>query len=672
MVPLQLNLFESFSLLRGDGSEIILEGRRPIALITLIALSSGRTVTRDQAISRLWCKRSFDQAGASLRSLLSKIGASNQGELTQLIEKNRSQRTLHIPPEWVSVDTLHFHELAHSHTTERRLKVLEVYRGDLLENFNLNEPDFQNWLAAERSLLRELFRDTLLGILPEFQNMNAYAEISLISNRLLALENTDEIAHRALMSMYFQQGNKSAALKQFKQCEQAVRDLLDESPSRDTIELHQKICDTRGERPETHITHLPSPNLTKSLSQGISIGVAAFESKAEYSELVDSIAGDIVTALARFKWMVVVPRGTTFSFRDKAMNAVEIGQLLNVHYMVDGSAQRRSSKSHQMSVALNDVITQNHLWGSHYSLDDAMSEEAIESMIGKLVSELELRVRINEVRRVLIGDSETSNAFECVWKAISHMYELSEVSFEAAQIEFGKAEHFDDTYAPLYSWWALWQIFCVGQGWAKDPAVEAAKAYRLARKANRLDPEDSLALAIMGHCEAFLYHEFDEALRCFDRSLALNPHSAFAWMLSSATYTYYGQPEEALRRLAQSEQLCPIEPHFGFMQCTAQAIAHTFLRDYREGIRWGRRVVRESPFFTNGYKPLIACLGHAGKHSEAKEYTRRLLELEPEFSIELFCRTYPFNLEEDKEHYVAGLVAAGVPEFSAHSLSKLG
>ena len=73
-------------------------------------------------------------------------------------------------------------------------------------------------------------------------------------------------------------------------------------------------------------------------------------------------------------------------------------------------------------------------------------------------------------------------------------------------------------------------------------------------------------------------------------------------------------------------------------------------------------MTKTSPTFVNGYKPLIASLGHLGRVEEAKPYVDKLLALEPNFSLERFAKVYPIKYDSDREHYMKGLRLAGIPE----------
>jgi len=73
-------------------------------------------------------------------------------------------------------------------------------------------------------------------------------------------------------------------------------------------------------------------------------------------------------------------------------------------------------------------------------------------------------------------------------------------------------------------------------------------------------------------------------------------------------------------------------------------------------------VIESTPEYGNGYKPLIAALGHLGRRKEAKRYVDKLLSIEPRFTIKRFAAGYPFKREDIRDHYVQGLRLAGIPE----------
>ena len=130
--------------------------------------------------------------------------------------------------------------------------------------------------------------------------------------------------------------------------------------------------------------------------------------------------------------------------------------------------------------------------------------------------------------------------------------------------------------------------------------------------------------------------------------------------MSAPTYCYIGEPDIALQRMARYADLAPFDPHARFWD-TVYAIPYLLKADYEQAVRFGRRAVALNPEFTNGYKPLIAALGHLGRRADAAPYIERLLALEPNFTVERFGQTYPLQRAEDRDRYMLGLELAGVP-----------
>jgi adenylate cyclase len=211
------------------------------------------------------------------------------------------------------------------------------------------------------------------------------------------------------------------------------------------------------------------------------------------------------------------------------------------------------------------------------------------------------------------------------------------------------------------AWAAHWHLFYGGQGWAKDFDKINERAQHHALRAITLDPENAEALGIYAHCCSRIAGDFDRALAFFDRALRLNPSLAFNWALSAPTYCYIGEPDIALQRLKRYRELASPDLYFSWFE-TLYTIAYTFKGDYERAVLVGRRAVKANSDLVNGYKPLIASLGHLGERDEAQAYVRRLLSLEPNFTIERFGQTYPIKKPSDRDRYMEGLRLAGVPE----------
>jgi adenylate cyclase len=245
--------------------------------------------------------------------------------------------------------------------------------------------------------------------------------------------------------------------------------------------------------------------------------------------------------------------------------------------------------------------------------------------------------------------------------AIPLTFSMERRQYEEAGSLIQHALAMEPDNAMAEAWAAHWHLFYGGQGWAKDFDKINERAQHHALKAITLDPENAEALGIYAHCSSRIASDFDRALAFFDRALRLNPSSAFTWALSALTYCYIGDPDAALRRLQRYRELASPELYFSYFE-HFYTIVHAFKGDYERAVLAGRRAVEANPDFVNGYKPLIASLGHLGWLDEARTFVDKLLSLEPNFTVEKFGQTYPIKKANDRERYIEGLRLAGVPE----------
>jgi tetratricopeptide (TPR) repeat protein len=254
-----------------------------------------------------------------------------------------------------------------------------------------------------------------------------------------------------------------------------------------------------------------------------------------------------------------------------------------------------------------------------------------------------------------------ATAYDFMLRAVPLIGRMDRAHFMKAGEYLAKAIALEPDYAAPYAWYAYWHVFLVGQDWADDPQASIETAGQIAERAIVLDPFDARALAIAGHVRACLQRRPREASALHERALSLNPNLAMAWALSAVTYAYSGDPDEAERRNDRYKKLSPLDPHAFFFDAFFVLI-HLMKRDYEQAVEAGRSVSQLNPSFTAGYKPYLAALGHLHREQEAATVRRRLLALEPDFTIERFLETNPMEQESDRSHYVEGLRLAGIRE----------
>jgi DNA-binding SARP family transcriptional activator len=239
MIGLKLTLLGGFEAWLGSGESLRLPTKKAQALLAYLGTRPGQSHPRDKLAAFLWGDKSDDQARGALRhALVALRKALARAEPPALRIEGQ---TLTLNPDGVEVDVVTFERRIAEGTLQALEQAAELYRGDLLLGFDVNEPLFEEWLGAERERLRELALEALARLLAH-QTRAASAERAIqTALRLLSLDPLQEAVHRALMRLYGRQGRRGAALKQYQTCVSVLRRELDAEPEAETRTLYQEL-----------------------------------------------------------------------------------------------------------------------------------------------------------------------------------------------------------------------------------------------------------------------------------------------------------------------------------------------------------------------------------------------------------------------------------------------
>jgi TolB-like protein/Tfp pilus assembly protein PilF len=389
----------------------------------------------------------------------------------------------------------------------------------------------------------------------------------------------------------------------------------------------------------------------------VRVGVLAFLAHGSQREedLAFSLSQEIAAGLARFRWFdVIAPIALQPSVRFIDEHQLRGHEL---DYVIDGGIAS-DGKNVRINVRLMDLTEQvRPVWSESFDLIHDELHRLDELVTSRIVSRIDPVILFIEGRP---KRREHYGATGLLLLAMPMIFSMERKKYEDAGELIRRALEIDPDNSMAAAWAAHWHLFYVGQGWAEDTEQALAKVREYALRAIRLDPDNAEALGIYAHCCSYGDRDFDTALHYFDRALRLNPSLAFIWAFSALTYCYIGESKKALEQLKRYSELAPTHPYASYFE-NAFTAAYTFNGDYERAVLVGRRVVKANPNFVAGYKPLIAALGHLGQREEAKPYIKKLIALEPDFTVERFSRHYPIKKVSDRRRYMKGLLLAGVP-----------
>ena len=644
------------------GDEVLPRGRKARALLGCLCLAGGERLKRRTLAVMMWDRVPVDQAHASFRQAFRELVVSLGSLANELIIADRDTIRLNTDLCWI--DALAIVAPAPSQNAARDLAAL--CSGELLERLDDVSASFGQWLVAERARFGEKCRALRESGGQHRANPEAN-ERADIARRLITFGPTYEGASRVLMRALADMGEPAQAMEEYTRCERALRTILNVEPTAETRALNDAIrmVPGRAEQGRIEVASVAPRRTTADLQPSPSnrnrlrVGVLPFRTQSllPADDLALSLSQEVASELARFRWIDVVAPMAFAGGQPANLQSDDLMRRNELDYVVDGILSSNGSGHHIVVRLLDLTRYAMPVWSDRFELaaDEPYRVDEVTARIVAQVDPVILFIEGQPKRR------ERHGATGLLLRAIPLMYSMQRGKYEQAGDLIRRALEQEPDNAKIAAWAAHWQVFHVGQGWAPDESQALEQAQGLALRAIQIDPKNAEALGIYGHICSFLNKDFDTALRYFDQSLRLNPNLAYIWALSAPTHCYIGQPDIALQRLDRYRELAPFDPYFGLFE-TMYPLAYVFIGDYARAATIGRRVVNSNPEFSNGYKPLIAALGHLGRREEAQAYVDRLRQMEPHFTVEHFGKVYPFRRGSDRERYMEGLRLAGVPE----------
>jgi len=416
-------------------------------------------------------------------------------------------------------------------------------------------------------------------------------------------------------------------------------------------------------KPSQDLTSNDIQKLPLTLPEKPSIAVLPFQNQSgdpEQEYFIDGIVEDIITALSRIRWLFVIARNSSFTFKDRALDVKQVGRELGVRYVLEGSVRRAGNRV-RVTAQLIDASTGGHIWGDRFegALADIfdLQDQITTRVIGAIAPQLEQA----EIERAKRKPTESLDAYDYFLRGMASFYQRNRESIAEALRLFYKAIELDPNFASAYAtaaWCYHWRKI---NGWMIDSVQEIAETERLARRALELGQDDAVALARGAHALGYVVGDIDAAVIFIDRALVLNPNLATAYWASGWTRLWFGEVDTAINHLAQAMRLSPLDPYTVSMQA-GMALGHFLAGRYDEASSWVEKALWEQENYVTVLRIAAASYAAAGRLEDARKAMARVRELQPALQVSNVKDWVPLRRPEDLEKVEDGLRKAGLPE----------
>jgi adenylate cyclase len=389
---------------------------------------------------------------------------------------------------------------------------------------------------------------------------------------------------------------------------------------------------------ERTLTASPTQSqITFALPDKPSIAVLPFQNMSgdpEQEYFADGMVEEIITALSRIRWLFVIARNSSFTYKGKAVDVKQVGRELGVRYVLEGSVRKAGNRV-RITVQLIEVETGTHVWAERYdrSLDDifALQDEITLSTVGAI----EPSLRAAEIERVKRKRPENLDAYDLVLRALPHAFAaMPEGGLKAVPL-LERALALEPDYGLAHGLLALCFEVLFARGGFVDRETGAA-AVRHAHAAITHGRDDATALGLAAFVIALVEHDPPAAIEAFETALALSPSCSLAFMLGSTAMGLAGEAERAVAWGEQAVRLSPFD-WWIFGAHDGISLGHFINRRYEDAAIAARRAIQSNPGFSLPPMLLAASLAGLGRIAEANVAASRVLELLPNFTIGGFC-----------------------------------
>ncbi len=186
----------------------------------------------------------------------------------------------------------------------------------------------------------------------------------------------------------------------------------------------------------------------------------------EQEYFADGMVEEIITALSRIRWLFVIARNSSFTYKGQAVDVKQVGRELGVRYVLEGSV-RTAGQRVRITGQLIDAFTGAHLWADRF---DGLIEDVFElqdKVASSVAGVIEPALQAAEIRRSTARPTNDLTAYDLYLRALAAFFPVTKEGVIEAQQLLEQAIAIDRQYAPALSWAAQCHLRLVVEGWAE-------------------------------------------------------------------------------------------------------------------------------------------------------------------------------------------------------------
>ncbi len=378
--------------------------------------------------------------------------------------------------------------------------------------------------------------------------------------------------------------------------------------------------------------HASSVGAPLSLPDKPSIAVLPFDNMSgdpDQEYFSDGITEDIITALSRLRWLFVIARNSTFTYKGQAVDVKQVGREMGARYVLEGSV-RKSGERFRVTAQLIEAETGNHIWAERYDRELAdifdLQDELTEAISGQVNAELAGSEREQAHKKA----KTDLDAWDLYQRGMWHYYKMSKDDLAEARRLFQLASERAPEFGSAFAGLAVVASSETIMGYTPDRAATLEQGLRDGEKAVTLDDRDGFSQYALGRvCTAL--GDRDRAIAALENAIELNPSFALAYYGLGLALYWFGRAEEAIPQYGLAIRLSPHDPSLWAFH-TQRSYAYSILDELDSAIIEAKAAIqaKSDEFWPHVWLAFAYTL--QGKNGDARAAYERACKLSPELS----------------------------------------
>lgn len=375
-----------------------------------------------------------------------------------------------------------------------------------------------------------------------------------------------------------------------------------------------------------------------------------------YATVAEALPHELITELARLRWLFVTARGSSFRLRQKDADISAVGQILGVRYCLTGTVQLEG-RNLSVNVELADTLNGGVVWADGLTghIDDVHAFRG--AIRARILAELEIQIPLHEAAAARLAVTEDLDAWAAYHLGLQHMYRFNRVDNAAAKALFERAVAQDPAFGRAQAGLSFVHFQTAFMRYSDDVSVAIDQARRCAERALELDALDPFSNFAMGRTY-WLVGDLDGGIAWLERSIQLSPNYAQGLYALAWTETLADHSSASRGHVDLAMQLSPLDPLYYAMLGT-RALTHMAAGEDAEAGRWAERAGR-SPG-AHVLAGMIALVGNAlaGNDARAAWWAANVRQRRPGIGRTDFLRAFPMQSAAMKDRISAALMRFG-------------